>query len=134
MRTNVPQALAAVSRLQNSPDMRLGFTPRREAGPVAPGLSAPPAAQAAGGSSSRGRCGHGDPRDPSPERGGHCVGKSDRGVMPDASPESGVNSEPRAPGRIEQIGAGVCILAFLACALFDAPTHLARLFIAWGWA
>ena len=48
--------------------------------------------------------GHGVAKCPSPEQGGHCVGKCDRGVMPDASPESGVNSAPRASSRIEQIG------------------------------
>lgn len=135
MRTdNLPQAFAAVSRIQISPDLRLGITPVREAGSVAPGLSAPLAAQAAGGSSSRGRCGHGDPQGPSPEQGGHCVGKCDRGVMPDASPESGVNRATCAADRTELVLSCVAIVLVIACALFDAPVWLGRAFVALGWA
>jgi hypothetical protein len=70
----------------------------------------------------------------SPGLGPVCPQKSDRGVMPDASPESGVSCASRAAERVEQIGACACILVAIACALFDAPHWLGRLFIAWGWA
>lgn len=75
---------------------------------------------------------HGVAHGPSPERGGHCVGKCDRGVMPDASPESGVNRAPRAADRTELVLSCVAIVLVIACALFDAPFWLGRLFIAWG--
>ena len=121
MRTDrLPQAIAAASRIPFSPDLRLGITPVREAGSVAPGLSAPLAAQAAGGSSSL--AGHGAHGRTSPETGGVCARKSDRGVLPD----------PHTASRIDQIGAYVCIVLALACVLFDAPFWLGQLLIAWG--
>ncbi len=133
MRTdNLPQAIAAASRIPFSPDLRLGITTRCEAGSVAPGLSAPLAAQAAGGSSSLGS-GHGS-KAPSPETGGVCLRKCDRGVMPDASPESGVNRATRAAERIDLVLSCVGIVLVIACALFDAPFWLGRAFVALGWA
>jgi hypothetical protein len=120
MRTDhLPQAIAAASRIPFSPDLRLGITPVREAGSVAPGLSAPPAAQAAGGSSLL--AGHGS-RAPSPGMGVICARKSDRGVLPD----------PHTASRIDQIGAYVCIVLVLACALLGGDVWIARLLIAWG--
>ena len=122
MRTdNLPQAIAAASRIPFSPDLRLGITTRCEAGSVAPGLSAPLAAQAAGGSSSLGR--HGS-QAPSPGTGGVCAQKSDRGVLPDLHTAS----------RIDQIGAYVCIVLVIACALLGGDVWIARLLIAMGFA
>ena len=132
MRTdNLPKAIAAASRIPFSPDLRLGITTRREAGSVAPGLSAPLAAQAAGGSSSM-VAGHGvGPY--SPGSAPVCPRKSDRGVMPDDRSESGVESSDSSPSRIDQIGACACILIAIACVLFDAPYWVGQLLIAWGW-
>ena len=69
----------------------------------------------------------------SPGTGSVCPRKSDRGVMPDASPEAGEESSDPAPSRIEQIGSCVCIVLVLACALFDAPFWVSRALVAWGW-
>jgi hypothetical protein len=140
MRTdNLPQAIAAASRIPFSPDLRLGITTRCEAGSVAPGLSAPLAAQAAGGSSSS-LVGHGArsastglAKAPSPGKGGVCARKSDRGVVPGHAPETG--DEPSiGPGRTDQLLSCVGIVLVLACVLFDAPFWLGRAFVALGWA
>jgi hypothetical protein len=66
--------------------------------------------------------GRGDHIDPSPGKGGVCARKSDRGVLPD----------PHTASRIDQIGAGVCIVLVLACALLGGDVWIARLLIAWG--
>ena len=121
MRTDhLPQAIAAASRIPFSPDLRLGITPVREAGSVAPGLSAPLAAQAAGGSSSL--AGHGAHGRTSPETGGVCARKCDRGVLP----------ERHTASRIDMVGACVCIVLVIACALLGGDVWIARLLIAWG--
>lgn len=132
MRTDVPQALAAAPRIPIGPDLLPGVTPRREAGLGAPGLSAPPAATAAGGSSSSLDAGHGvTPY--SPGTGSVCARKSDRGVMPDDHPEVGGESSDSAPGRIQQIGSCAGIVGAIAAVLFDAPYWIGQLLIAWGW-
>jgi hypothetical protein len=139
MRTdNLPQAIAAASRIPNSPDLRLGITTRCEAGSVAPGLSAPLAAPAAGGSSSL--VGHGArlasrelAKVPSPGTGGVCARKSYRGVVPGPAPETG-DDPSGGPGRIDQLLSCCGIVLVLACVLFDAPFWLGRAFVALGWA
>lgn len=58
----------------------------------------------------------------SPGTGGVCGRKSDRGVLPDSHTAS----------RIDQIGACVCIVLVLVCALLGGDVWIARLLIAWG--
>lgn len=136
MRTAVPQALAAAPDLPFSPDLRPGITPCREAGLGAPGLSAPPAAPAAGGSSLL-AAGHGGPQAHSPGMTPVCAPSShfltDRGAPPERSPEAGDESIDHAPSRIDQIGACVCIVLALAAVLLDAPYWIGQQMIAWGW-
>lgn len=136
MRTVVPQALAAAPRIPFSPDCVLETHPRREAGLGAPGLSAPPAATAAGGSSSL-AAGHGGPQAHSPGMTPVCALSShfltDRGAPPERSPEVGGESSASAPSRMDQIGAGVCIVLALASVLLDAPHWIGCALIAWGW-
>lgn len=136
MRTSTPQALAAAPRIPIGPVCDLEPHPRREAGLGAPGLSAPPAAPAAGGSSSL-AAGHGGPQAHSPGMTPVCAPSShfltDRGVPPEGAPEAGVESSDPAPSRFNQVGACVCIPLVLAAALFDAPFWLGRAFVALGW-
>jgi hypothetical protein len=40
--------------------------------------------------------------------------------------------DPHTASRIDQIGAGVCIVLVLACALLGGDVWIARLLIAWG--
>lgn len=68
----------------------------------------------------------------SPERAPVCPRKSDRGVMPDAPPETGANSEQRSSERIDQWLSYVGIVLVLACALLGGDVWIARLLIAWG--
>lgn len=131
MRTQLAAGHRRGSQHSISPDCVLE-APRREARLGAAELSGPLAAQAAGGSSSM-VAGHGvGPY--SPGTGAVCPRKSDWGVMPDASPETGANSERRSAERIDLIWSCAGIVLVLACALFDAPFWLGRAFVALGWA
>lgn len=58
----------------------------------------------------------------SPETGGVCAQKCDRGVLP----------ERHTASRIDMVGACVCIVLVLACALLGGDVWIARLLIAWG--
>lgn len=129
MRTQLAAGHRRGSQHSISPDCVLE-APRREARLGAAELSGPLAAQAAGGSSSI--AGHGVEA-PSPETGVVCGRKSDRGVTPDAPPETGANSERRSAERIDLIWSCAGIVLVLACVLFDAPFWLGRAFVELGW-